>query len=61
MKNNGPCADVGRIAGEGLRKTKGGTPMRKRNKVVSLLLADGRQLVFWPDAEAAEKGPGSNC
>ena len=38
MKYNGPCADTAGSAGEGLRK-KGGTPMRKRNKVVSLLLA----------------------
>ena len=38
MKYNGPCADTAGSAGEGLRK-KGGTSMRKRNKVVSLLLA----------------------
>ena len=38
MKYNSPCADTAGSAGEGLRK-KGGTSMRKRNKVVSLLLA----------------------
>lgn len=38
MKYNGPCADTAGSAGEGLWK-KGGTSMRKRNKVVSLLLA----------------------
>ena len=38
MKYNGLCADTAGSAGEGLRK-KGGTSMRKRNKVVSLLLA----------------------
>ncbi len=38
MKYNGPCADTAGSAGESLRK-KGGTSMRKRNKVVSLLLA----------------------
>ena len=39
MKYNGPCADTAGSAGEGLWK-KGGTSMRKRNKVVSLLMAD---------------------
>lgn len=53
MKYNGPCADTAGSAGEGLRK-KGGTSMRKRNKVVSLLLAGCMAPVFWPDAEAAE-------
>ena len=38
MKYNSPCADTAGSAGESLRK-KGGTSMRKRNKVVSLLLA----------------------
>lgn len=54
MKYNGPCADTAGSAGEGLRK-KGGTSMRKRNKVVLCFWQDAWQPVFWPDAEAAER------
>lgn len=53
MKYNGPCADTAGSAGEGLRK-KGGTSMRKRNKVVSLLLAGCMAAGLLAGCHAAE-------
>ena len=63
MKYNGPCADTAGSAGEGLRK-KGGTSMRKRNKVVSLLLAGcgssgGTQVATADNATAASTSTGA--